>query len=149
MIGPGYCFPVVLSSLPSIRGCLAKVQVPLPKRVKLGPKTIDCVFIGYANNSAAYRFLVIKSGISDIQVNTIIESNNAEWFEHIFPYKDRLDKNKRKMPEYNQENEKDIASSSGVQNKDLEPNKSTLQEKNLELRRGKRIKVPKEYRPDF
>ena len=72
-------------------GCLAKVQVPLPKRVKLGPKTIDCVFIGYANNSAAYRFLVIKSGISDIQVNTIIESNNAEWFEHIFPYKDRLD----------------------------------------------------------
>ena len=29
-------------------GCLAKVQVPLPKRTKLGPKTIDCVFIEYA-----------------------------------------------------------------------------------------------------
>ena len=30
-------------------GCLANVQVLLPKRTKLGPKTIDCVFIGYAN----------------------------------------------------------------------------------------------------
>ena len=32
-------------------GCLAKVQAPLPKRTKLRPKTIDCVFIGYASNS--------------------------------------------------------------------------------------------------
>ena len=29
-------------------GCLAKVTVPKPKKVKVGPKTIDCVFIGYA-----------------------------------------------------------------------------------------------------
>ena len=69
-------------------GCLAKVQVPLSKRTKLGPKTIDCVFIGFANNSAAYRFLVIKSEILDIQVNTIIESIDAEFFEGIFPYKE-------------------------------------------------------------
>ena len=44
-----------------IWGCLAKVLIPLPKRTKLGPKTIDCVFIGFANASAAYRFLVYKS----------------------------------------------------------------------------------------
>ena len=36
-------------------GCLAKLAVPNPKRIKIGPKTIDCVFIGYANNSSAYR----------------------------------------------------------------------------------------------
>ena len=41
-------------------GCLAKVQVPKPKQVKIGPKTIDCIFIGYANNSKAYRFLVYR-----------------------------------------------------------------------------------------
>ena len=41
-------------------GCLAKVRVPKPKQVKIGPKTIDCSFIGYANNSKAYRFLVYK-----------------------------------------------------------------------------------------
>ena len=27
-------------------GCLAKVVVPLPKKVKIRPKTIDCIFIG-------------------------------------------------------------------------------------------------------
>ena len=68
-------------------GCLAKVQVPKPKQVKIGFKTIDCIFIGYANNSKAYRFLVYKSEIPDIHSNTIIESNNAEFFEDIFPYK--------------------------------------------------------------
>ena len=68
-------------------GCLAKVQIPFPKRTKLGPKTIDYVFIGFARNSAAYRFLIINSDISDINVNTIIESIDAELFEGSFPYK--------------------------------------------------------------
>ena len=31
-------------------GCLAKVVVHKPKKVKIGPKTIDCVFIRYAYN---------------------------------------------------------------------------------------------------
>ena len=35
-------------------GCLAKVVVPIPKRIKIGPKIVDCVFIGYAYNSTAY-----------------------------------------------------------------------------------------------
>ena len=35
-------------------GCLAKVVVPTPKKVKIGPKTVDCIFIGYAQNSSAY-----------------------------------------------------------------------------------------------
>ena len=42
-------------------GCLAKVQLPIPKRVKIGPKTVDCVFIGYATNRKACRFSVHKS----------------------------------------------------------------------------------------
>ena len=68
-------------------GCLAKVGVPPPKMVKIGPKTIDGIFIGYAHNSAAYRFLVYKSNIDDIHVNTVIESRNASFFEEIFPWK--------------------------------------------------------------
>ena len=68
-------------------GCLAKVEVPLPKRVKIGPKTIDCVFIGYAVNSKACRFFVHKFDNPEIHVNTIIESDNAEFFENINPYK--------------------------------------------------------------
>lgn len=35
-------------------GCLAKVMVPKPKAVKIGPNTVDYVFIGYATNSSAY-----------------------------------------------------------------------------------------------
>ena len=44
-------------------GCLAKVAIPAPKKVKIGPKTVDCIFIGYAQNSSAYRFLVHESKI--------------------------------------------------------------------------------------
>jgi hypothetical protein len=29
-------------------GCLAKVNVSINKKRKLGPKTVDCVFLGYA-----------------------------------------------------------------------------------------------------
>ena len=65
-------------------GCLAKVVVPPPKTMKLGPKTVDCIFIGYAHNSSAYRFLVHKSEIPDINKNTIMESRNASFFEHVF-----------------------------------------------------------------
>ena len=70
-------------------GCLAKVQVLLPKRIKLRPKTIDCVFIGYASNGSAYRFLVIKFKVPDTNNNIIMESIDAEFFEEIFPFKER------------------------------------------------------------
>ncbi|RVW75987.1 Retrovirus-related Pol polyprotein from transposon TNT 1-94 [Vitis vinifera] len=70
-------------------GCLAKVAVLPPKKVKIGPKTIDCIFIGYAHNSNAYRFLVYESNIPDIHKNTIMESRNASFFEDVFPYKSK------------------------------------------------------------
>ena len=57
-----------------LRGCLAKVLIPLSKRTKLGPKTIDCVFNGFENASVEYRFLVYKFEVHDIHVNTILES---------------------------------------------------------------------------
>ena len=88
-------------------GCLAKVQVPKPKQVKIGPKTIDCIFIGYANNSKAYRFLVYKSEIPDIHSNIIIESNNAESFEDIFSYKNEgktLGESSKRPQEITEEN---------------------------------------------
>ena len=63
------------------------MAVPIPKKVKIGPKTVDCVFIGYAHNSSAYWFLIHKSDIPYMHVNTIIESRNASFFEEIFPCK--------------------------------------------------------------
>ena len=70
-------------------GCLTKVAVPPPKRVTIGPKIVDCIFIGYAHNSGAYQFLVHKSEISDIHVNTVMESRNASFFENIFSCKEK------------------------------------------------------------
>ena len=68
-------------------GCLAKVNVPIAKKRKLGPKTVDYVFLGYAFHSLGYRFLIIKSGILDMHVGTIMESRDVTFFENIFPMK--------------------------------------------------------------
>ena len=113
-----------------IWGCLAKVLIPLPKRTKLGPKTIDCVFIGFENASAAYRFLVYKSEVHDIHVNTILESIDAEFFEDVFPYKE---------------------SPMSAMYKRTRDEQSTpmVQEQHTEPRKGSRIKKPKNFGPDF
>ena len=66
----------------------AKVMLPDPKKRKIRSKTSDCMFIGYASNSVAYRFLVLKSDV--LECNTVIETKNAEFFEHIFPLFEKI-----------------------------------------------------------
>ena len=46
------------------------------------------MFIGYASNSVAYIFLVLKSNV--LECNTIIETKNANFFEHIFPLFEKI-----------------------------------------------------------
>lgn len=121
-------------------GCLVKVLVSLPfRRTKLGPKTINYVFIGFSNASAAYKFLVFKYEVNDIHVNTIMESIDVEFFEIFF-----LTKKGVKLFFY-----KDgLASSSKKRVRD-EPFSFEDQEKNIEPRRGSRIKVQKNFGPNF
>jgi transposase InsO family protein len=78
------------SSLSYLRtwGCLAKVNMPINKKRKLGPKTLDCIFLGYAHHNIAYRFLVVKSEVPDMHVNSLLESRDATFFKSIFPMKD-------------------------------------------------------------
>ena len=45
------------------------------------------MFIGYAENSTAYRLLVTNSENNLVEVNTIIEIKNVNFFESIFPKK--------------------------------------------------------------
>jgi hypothetical protein len=68
-------------------GCLAKVNVPINKKRKLGLKTIDCVFLGYAFHNIEYRFLIINYGVPDMLAGTIMESRDATFFEDEFPMK--------------------------------------------------------------
>lgn len=69
--------------------CLANVVVPIFKKVKIDPKIIDCIFIGYANNNIVCLFLVHESKILVIYENMIMESRSALFFEYIFPYKSK------------------------------------------------------------
>jgi hypothetical protein len=66
---------------------LAKVNVPINKKHKLVPKTVDCVFLGYAFHSIGYRLLIINSRVPDMLVGTIMESRDATIFEDEFPMK--------------------------------------------------------------
>jgi hypothetical protein len=68
-------------------GCLAKVNVPINKKCKLGPKIVDCVFLGYAHHSIAYRVLVIKTEVPDVHIDIFLESRDVTFFENIFPMK--------------------------------------------------------------
>jgi hypothetical protein len=61
-------------------GCLAKVNVPINKKRKLGPKIMDCVFLGYGIHSVSYRFLIIISSVSEMAVDTIMKSRDAIFF---------------------------------------------------------------------
>ncbi|GJS06781.1 zinc finger, CCHC-type containing protein [Tanacetum coccineum] len=64
-------------------GCRAVVRLPDPKRKTLGEKGIDCIVVGYAEHSKAYRFYVIEPNNS-VSINSIIESRDAIFDENRF-----------------------------------------------------------------
>ncbi|GKD00677.1 zinc finger, CCHC-type containing protein [Tanacetum coccineum] len=59
------------------------VRLPDPKQKILGEKGIDCIFVGYAEHSKAYRFYVIEPNDS-FSINSIIESRDAIFDENYF-----------------------------------------------------------------
>jgi hypothetical protein len=64
------------------------VSVPINKKRKLRPKTVDCILLGYVHHSTAYKFLGIKSETLEILVDSLLESWDVTFFENIFPMKD-------------------------------------------------------------
>jgi hypothetical protein len=50
------------------------------QETKTGTKTVKCVFLGYAHNSAAYIFLVIKFDFLVVHVNNVTQSRDATFF---------------------------------------------------------------------
>lgn len=109
-----------------------------PKRKKIGPKTVDSVFLGYAHNSSAYRFLVTNSEVREISNNSIIESRDATFFEHIFPYKTRIPKPVSEIPSTS---DNPFSRSSIVQGNQIESQ--------TELRRSKRPRKEKNFGDGF
>ncbi|KAJ9557464.1 hypothetical protein OSB04_012078 [Centaurea solstitialis] len=112
---------------------LTKVVVPPPKVQNLGPKTMDCIFIGYAQNSSAHWFLMYESKNPEIHKNTIMESRNASYFENVFPCLNK---------------EEQVSSSKGKEV--VREDEQTISEEDEEQpRRSKRARVEKSFGPDF
>ncbi|GJY86548.1 retrovirus-related pol polyprotein from transposon TNT 1-94 [Tanacetum coccineum] len=125
-------------------GCLAKVAVPTPKAQKIGPKSVDCIFIGYAKNNSAYRFIVHESKNPDIQKNTVMESRNASFFEHIFPC---LSKETRSSARLDDEVVQDKRQRD---DNDLQDERQDqTEEEEVEPRRSKRARNEKSFGHDF
>ncbi|KAL0370024.1 UNVERIFIED_CONTAM: Retrovirus-related Pol polyprotein from transposon TNT 1-94 [Sesamum angustifolium] len=136
--------PQILSSV----GCLAKVLVSEHKRKKLGPKTVDAVFLGYVETSYALRFLVIKSEIPGIEVNTIVEFSDAVFLEDVFPMKTGIPSSvslddslaSTSIPEHVEK----------MTNVGVNPNSASLTHEESDIpRRSKRARVVKDFGSDF
>lgn len=111
-------------------GCLAFYRIHDPKSSKLGARGIKSVFIGYAENSKAYRLL-------DLNSNVVIESRDVEFIENKF-YKDscvELDANPNTSTR--------LIPRPSINNKRNEP------ETEIEPRRSQRARKEKSFGPDF
>ena len=126
-------------------GCLAKVNIPIPKKRKLGPKTVDCVLLGYAFNSIGYRFLVVKSEVSDMHVGTIMESNDATFFENIFPMKDMASSSNQEIPILSSQEITEIPEPTIP----IEHVENPLEDDNKVPVRSKRQRIAKSFGNDF
>jgi hypothetical protein len=103
---------------------------------------VDLVFLGYVFHSAGYRFLVVRSGVPNLLVGTIMESRYATFFESIFPMRDETSSSRQESIE------KDDST------KPMELNEPTLIENPVEdkdeaPRRSKRQRTEKSFGDDF
>ncbi|GJT65318.1 zinc finger, CCHC-type containing protein [Tanacetum coccineum] len=114
-----------------IWGCRAVVRLPDPKRRTLGEKGIDCIFVGYAKHSKAYRFYVIEPNDS-VSINSIIESRDAIFDENRFSSIPRP---------------KDIIPNSVESQRDNHSN--DVPSETPEPRKGKRVRKAKSYGSDL
>ncbi|GKC33258.1 zinc finger, CCHC-type containing protein [Tanacetum coccineum] len=109
----------------------AVVRLPDPKRKTLGEKGIDCIFVGYAEHSKAYRFYVIEPNDS-VSINSIIESRDAIFDENRFSSIPRP---------------KDIIPNSDESQRD--DHSDDVPSEISEPRKGKRVRKAKSYGSDF
>nr|GEZ55514.1 zinc finger, CCHC-type [Tanacetum cinerariifolium] len=106
-------------------------RLPDPKRKTLGKKGIDCIFVGYPENSKAYRFYIIEPNDS-VSINSIIESRDAIFDQNRFS---SIPRSKDIIPNSDESQRDDL--SDDVPNEIPEP------------RKGKRVRKAKSYGYDF
>ncbi|PWA92773.1 zinc finger, CCHC-type [Artemisia annua] len=119
-------------------GCRAVVRLPDPKLKTLGERGIECIFVGYAEHSKAYRFYVIEPN-EYVSINSIIESRDALFDENRFS---SIPRPSQMIP-----NGTDDTGVSEVS--DEASDEVVVQQPEPELRRSKRVRTPKSFGPEF
>ncbi|GJZ63689.1 zinc finger, CCHC-type containing protein [Tanacetum coccineum] len=115
----------------------AVVRLPGPKLKTLGERGIECIFVGYAKHSKAFMFYVIKPNDS-VLINSIIESRDAIFDEN------RLSSVPR--PSLRIPNGIEDIVCSVVPEQVTE---EVVQQPEPELRKSKRNRTLKDFRPEF
>ncbi|KAF3661707.1 hypothetical protein FXO38_11555 [Capsicum annuum] len=64
-------------------GCLVTVQVPMPKKVKIEPKTVDCMFIGYSKSNKAYFITFLLENEPQTFKEAMSLSDSSFWKETV------------------------------------------------------------------
>ncbi|GKE16448.1 zinc finger, CCHC-type containing protein [Tanacetum coccineum] len=137
-------------------GCRAVVRLPDPKLKTLGERGIECFFVGYAEHLNACRFYVIETNDS-VLINSIIESKDAIFDENRFSSVPRpslripngtedigclvVPRPSLKIPNGTE----DIGGSVVPE----EVTKEVVQQPKPELRKSKKNRNPKNFRPEF
>jgi hypothetical protein len=122
-------------------GCLAMVNIPINKKRKLGPKTVDCILLGYAHHSTTYKVLVIKSETPEILVDSLMESRDITFFENIFPMKDAYS-----LPSSSNEF---ISEPTPTVEPIINPHGNEEDDSGVAPRRSKRQRIEKSFGEDF
>ncbi|GKB87161.1 zinc finger, CCHC-type containing protein [Tanacetum coccineum] len=118
-------------------GCKAVVRLLDPKLKTLGKIGIECIFVGYAEHSKAFRFYVVEPNDS-VSINFIIESKDAIFDENRFSSVPR--------PSLRIPNETEDIGGSVVLKKVTE---EVVQQDELGLRKSKKNRTPKDFGPEF
>ncbi|GKB33128.1 zinc finger, CCHC-type containing protein [Tanacetum coccineum] len=119
-------------------GCRAVVRLPDPKLKTLGERGIECIFVGYAKHSKAFRFYVIEPNNS-VAINLIIESRDGIFDENKFS----------SVPRPSQRSQVNGTEDFGGLVVPEEVTKKVVQQPGHELRKSKRHRTPKDFGLEF
>ncbi|GKF19639.1 hypothetical protein Tco_0068277, partial [Tanacetum coccineum] len=115
----------------------AVVRLPDLKLKTLGKRGIECIFVGYDEHSKAFRLYVIEPNDS-VLINSIIESRDAIFDESRFSSVPR--------PSLMIPNGTEDIGGSVVPE---EVTEEVVQQHEPELRKTKKNRTPKNFRPEF
>ncbi|GKB82654.1 retrotransposon protein, putative, ty1-copia subclass [Tanacetum coccineum] len=104
---------------------------------------MDYIFIGYAKNNNAYRFIVHESKNPDIQKNTVMVSRSASFFEPIFLCLSKETGSSSRL------DDEAIQDKRQRDDNDLQNERQDQTEEEVKPRRSKRARNEKSFRPDF